>query len=162
MKSAKFIKNIITDWKVQIGIGFLIGLILGYVLGFFKVHVFLLPLPKILINFSWLNNLINNPVWKAHSSYNLGVAITAIAIVAAFIEFISNRRELRFSLNFGKRKLALWLAIVSIALVFLGELDGFFFGYPFVFEIGGAILMIAAIAIYLYVILNPLKRLNKK
>jgi hypothetical protein len=91
----------------------------------------------------------------------LGVAITAIAIVVTFIEFISNRRELRFSLNYRKRKLALWLAVASIVLTFLGELDGLFLGYPFIFEISGAIFMGVAIAIYLWVILNPLKRLNK-
>jgi len=115
---------------------------------------------------SWLSNTANiilgDPIWKTHSSYNLGVAITAIAIVVAFIEFISNRRELRFNLNYRKRKVALWLAVSSIVLVFFGELDGLFLGYPFVFEISGAVLMAAAIAIYLYVILSPLKRLNKK
>lgn len=115
---------------------------------------------------SWLSNIastvLNNPIWETHSSYNLGVAITAIAIVVAFIEFISNRRELRFSLNYRKRKVALWLAVSSIALVFFGELDGLFLGYPFIFEIIGATLMVAAIAIYLYVVLSPLKRLNKK
>lgn len=115
---------------------------------------------------SWLDNITNvilsNPIWKTHSSYNLGVAITAIAIVVAFIEFISNKRELRFSLNYRKRRLALWVAITSIGLTFLGELNGLFLGYPFIFEIIGAILMFVAIAIYLHVILSPLKRLNKK
>jgi len=115
---------------------------------------------------SWFDNITNvilsNPIWKTHSSYNLGVAITAIAIVVAFIEFISNKRELRFSLNYRKRRLALWIAIASIGLTFLGELNGLFLGYPFIFEITGAVLMFVAIAIYLYVILSPLKRLNKK
>lgn len=115
---------------------------------------------------SWFDNTINiilsNPIWKTHSSYNLGVAITAIAIVVAFIEFISNKRELRFSLNYRKRRVALWVAITSIGLTFLGELNGLFLGYPFIFEINGAILMFVAIAIYLHVILSPLKRLNKK
>lgn len=115
---------------------------------------------------SWLDNItdviLSNPIWKTHSSYNLGVAITAIAIVVAFIEFISNKRELRFSLNYRKRRLALWVAITSIGLTFLGELNGLFLGYPFIFEITGAILMFVAIAIYLHVILSPLKRLNKK
>jgi hypothetical protein len=159
-KVSKF-KTYLSSKKVPIGISFLVGLILGYIFGIFRVHTFSLS-NKISINFHWLNDLINNPIWKTHSSYNLGVAITAIAIVVAFIEFISNRRELRFSLNYAKRKFALWLAIISIALVFLGEIDGLFLGYPFVFEISGAVLMVAAIAIYLYVILNPLKRLNKK
>ena len=115
---------------------------------------------------SWLGNTINiilgNPIWKTHSSYNLGVAITAIAIVVTFIEFISNRQELRFSLNYGKRRIALWLACGSVILVFFGELNGLFTGYPFIFEISGAILIIVSIAIYLHVILNPIKQLKPK
>lgn len=155
------LKNFFSPPKILVGISFLGGLALGYMLGIFRVHTFFLFL-KVSINLSWLNYLINNPIWKTHSSYTLGVAITAIAIVVAFIEFISNKRELRFSLNYGKRKLALWLAISSVVLVFLGELEGVFTGYPFVFEISGAVLMVSAIGIYLYVILNRLKRLNKK
>lgn len=115
---------------------------------------------------SWFDTTINiilgNPIWKTHSSYNLGVAITAIAIVVTFIEFISNRQELRFSLNYGKRRIALWLACGSVILVFFGELNGLFTGYPFIFEISGAILIIVSIAIYLHVILNPIKQLKPK
>jgi hypothetical protein len=110
---------------------------------------------------SVIDKIIDNPIWATHSSYNLGVAITAIAIVVAFIEFISNRRELKFSLNYKKRRIALWLAGSSIGLVFLGELNGLFLGHPFIFEISGAILMITAIAIYLQVIISPLKKLSK-
>lgn len=155
------LKKFFSNRKTLIGISFLVGSVLGYILGIFRAHTFL-SFSKISINFSWLNDLINNPIWKTHSSYTLGVAITAIAIVVAFIEFISNRRELRFSLNYRKRRFALWVAITSIGLAFLGELDGLFSGYPFIFEITGAILMFVAIAIYLHVILSPLKRLNKK
>lgn len=115
---------------------------------------------------SWFGTAVNvilaNPIWKTHSSYNLGVAITAIAIVVAFIEFISNKRELRFSLNYIKRRCALWIGITSIVMAFFGELDSLFLGYPFIFEITGAILMFVAITMYLQVILRPLKRLNKK
>lgn len=136
------------------------GLILGYtnITGFFSFFYSL----KFQSFFLWFNTLIINPIWKTHSSYSLGVAITAIAIVVAFIEFISNKRELRFSLNYKKRRVALWIAIASIVLTFFGELDGLFLGYPFIFEISGAILMFVAIAMYLHVILNPLKKLNKK
>ena len=76
-----------------------------------------------------INSVLSNPIWKTHSSYNLGVAITAIAIVVAFIEFISSKRELRFSLNYRKRRIALWIAIASIVFAFFGELDGLFLGY---------------------------------
>ncbi len=120
-------------------------------------------MPEIVHQFSnAVSIILHNPIWETHSSYNLGVAITAIAIVVAFIEFIANRRELRFSLNYRKRQMALWFAVASIALTFLGELDGLFLGYPFIFETSGAVLMIAAIAIYLRLVLSPLKRLNKK
>ena len=115
---------------------------------------------------NWFNTIISvilsNLIWKTHSSYNLGVAITAIAIVVAFIEFISNKQELRFRLNYRKRRIALWLASTSVILVFLGELNGFFTGYPFIFEISGAILIIVSIAIYLDVLLNPIKQLKPK
>lgn len=158
-KVSKF-KTHLSSKRIPIGISFLVGLILGYILGVFRIHT-LFSLPKISISFLWFNDLINNPIWKTHSSYNLGVAITAIAIVVAFIEFISNRRELRFSLNYGKRNVALWFSLTSIFFTFLGELNGLFLGYPFVFEIGGAIFMVIAIAIYLHVIFIPLKRLNK-
>jgi hypothetical protein len=160
-EKASKLKDYLSLKRIRVVISFLVGFILGYILGTFRISAFFY-FTKISVNFSWLDDLINNSIWRNHSSYNLGVAITAIAIVVAFIEFISNKRELRFSLNYRKRKLALWLAIISIALVFLGELDGFFLGFPFIFEIGGAMLMVIAIAIYLYVILNPLKRLNKK
>jgi len=35
-----------------------------------------------------INIILGNPIWKTHSSYNLGVAITAMSIMVAFIEFI--------------------------------------------------------------------------
>lgn len=115
---------------------------------------------------SWLSNsanaILSNPIWKTHSSYNLGVAITAMSIVVTFIEFISNKRELKFRLNHKKRGVALWIAIASIILAFLGELSGLFWAYPFIFEITAAVLMFVSIMMYLHLIFTPLKRLNKK
>ncbi len=161
--SEKFpkLKKFLSKQKIIVGISFLLGLALGYIFGIFRVFSFL-SLTKISINFQWLNDLINSPIWKTHSSYNLGVAITAIAIIVAFIEFISNGKELKFRLNYKKRKVALSFAVVSIIIVFLGELNGFFLGYPFIFEISGAVLMITAIGLYLYVVLAPMKKLNQK
>jgi len=160
MKISKFAKNIIVNQKVQIIVSFLVGLILGYFLGFLKTHIFLLPLFENLVNYLWSNDFIHNPLWSKHSSYNLGVAITAIAIVVAFIEFIANRNELRFRLNYRKRKVALWLAVFSIILTFFGEFN--LLSRPFIFEVSGAILMFSAILIYLYVIFSQLKKLSKK
>jgi len=115
---------------------------------------------------SWFDNITNvilsNPIWETHSSYNLGVAITAMSIVVAFIEFISNKKELKFRLNYRKREIALWIAITSIILTFLGETSGLFWGYPFIFEIIGAILMFVAILMYLRLIFKQLRRLDKK
>jgi len=115
---------------------------------------------------SWFDTTINvilgSPIWKTHSSYNLGVAITAMSIVVAFIEFISNKSELRFRLNYRMRRVALWIAITSIILAFFGELDGLFLGCPFIFEFTGAVLMFISVLMYLYLIFIPLKRLNKK
>lgn len=109
-----------------------------------------------------INLILSNPIWKTHSSYNLGVAITAMSIVVAFIEFISSKKELKFHLNYRKREVALWLAISSIILTFLGELSGLFWEHPFIFEIIGAILMFVAILMYLRLIFKQLKRLDKK
>ena len=115
---------------------------------------------------SWFDNITNiilsNPIWETHSSYNLGVAITAMSIVVAFIEFISNKKELKFRLNYRKREIALWIAITSIILTFLGEISGLFWRYPFIFEIIGAILMFVAILMYLRLIFKQLRRLDKK
>lgn len=45
-----------------------------------------------LVNLS--NKIIYSSLWSKHSSYNLGVFMTAIAIIVAFIEFTSNKDEL--------------------------------------------------------------------
>lgn len=109
-----------------------------------------------LINLS--NKIIHSNLWSDHSSYNLGVAIIAIAIIVAFIEFISNKDELKFKLNYKKRKVALILGILSIFFAFLGEFN--LFDKPFLFEIIGAILMFVAILIYLSLIIKPLKQIR--
>ena len=105
-KKISKLKNLILLKKFHVGVSFLAGLISGYILGFFRTYT-LFSLQKISIDFSWLNNLISSPLLKGHSSYNLGMAITAMAIIVAFIEFISNGRELKFRLNYKKLKIAL-------------------------------------------------------
>lgn len=106
-----------------------------------------------------LHNILHNPIWSGHSSYNLGVAITSIAIIVAFIEFISNKDELKFKLNYEKRRIALIFAFFSIVSTFLSE---FFSNMSFAFDIFGAVLMIFAISIYSYVIITPLKKIKPK
>jgi len=41
--------------KFHVGINLLVGLVMGYILGFFKMHIFLTFLPRISIDFSWLS-----------------------------------------------------------------------------------------------------------
>lgn len=104
------------------------------------------------------HNIVHSALWSEHSSYNLGIAITAIAIIVAFIEFISNKDELKFKLNYKKRKIALSFGISSIVFTFLGEFE--LFNKPFIFEIVGAVLMFVAILIYLSLIARPLKKIK--
>ncbi len=48
--------KIFSTKKFPVGISFLVGLVLGWILGFFKIHTFLPhTLPKISIDFSWLS-----------------------------------------------------------------------------------------------------------
>ena len=97
---------------------------------------------------------------NSHSSYNLGVSITSLAVIVAFIEFISNNNDLKFKLNYQKRRFALFLGFFSIFLTLVGEFE--LFNKPFVFEMFGALTMIAAILIYIGLIINPLRKINCK
>lgn len=81
MKIPKFVKNIITNTKVKIGISFLAGLVLGYVLGLFRVHKFLPPLLEISINSSWLN-------WLGQITPNPTFLSDVAAFEAAIIAFL--------------------------------------------------------------------------
>lgn len=153
------LKKFFLNQKILIGISFLVGLVLGYILGIFRIHTFL-SFPKISINFSWLIDFINHPFFQTHSSYTLGVAISAVAIIVAFIQFMSGKNEFRFQLRVRLRKVALFLALASLILVFLGEIE--IAGRPFLFEIIGAILMVSSIAFYLYIITTPLRKISPK
>jgi len=152
----KFLKFITLTYS-KLAISFLAGVLLGYILGLFKIHAYI-PLHKISINFSWLIDFINSPFFQTHSSYTLGVAISAVAIIVAFIQFMSGKNEFRFQLRVRLRKIALFLALASLLLVFLGELE--VADRPFLFEIIGAIAMVASIALYLYVITAPLRKVS--
>ncbi len=137
---------------------FIVGSIFGYILALSKILItFYQKIPK---NLSFVSETLNKPIWATHSSYDLGVAITALAIIVAFIEFISERNELRFWLNIRKRKVALWLTAISVLLSFLGEFNTL--GRPFLFEIIAAILILASIITYLNVILKSLRKVSKK
>jgi hypothetical protein len=82
MKMPKFAKSIITNQKAQIGISFLVGLILGYVLGLFRIHAFFsYSLPKISIDFSWLS-------WLGQITPNPTFLSDVAAFEAAIIAFL--------------------------------------------------------------------------
>jgi len=108
----------------------------------------------------FFNMIWNLPILQSHSSFNLGVAVTSIAIVVAFIEYISNQDELKFKIRYTTRKIALIFGVFSILITFLGEFE--LFQKPFVFEILGAFFMIISILIYLLIILIPLKKIKIK
>ena len=136
---------------------FIFGLLTGLLSSFFlkNMPIFINYISKIEY---YIMDILHNPIWLKHSSYDLGVAVTATAIIVAFIEFISNKDELKFKLNYRVRKVALFFGIVSIILTFFGEFE--LFNKPFVFEISGAFSMFIAIMIYLYVIIKPLKKIK--
>lgn len=94
MQVSKFVKNIIVNTKTQIGVSFLVGLALGYVLGLFKIHKFLPPLPEISINLSWLNwlgQITPNPTFL--SDVAAFEAVIIAFLVPLSIEIISKISE---------------------------------------------------------------------
>ena len=83
IKSIKtYLINYLPSKKIFAGISFLVGLILGYILGFFKLHTFLPNLlPKISINFSWFN-------WLGQVNPNPNFLSDVAAFEAAIIAFL--------------------------------------------------------------------------
>ncbi|MBU4274778.1 hypothetical protein KKE19_03095 [Patescibacteria group bacterium] len=78
----KFVKNITTFPKIQIVFSFLVGLILGYILGLAKVHQLAISiLPKFSIDFSWL-------VWFSKINPNPTFLSDVAAFEAAIIAFL--------------------------------------------------------------------------
>jgi len=55
-KKISKLKNFLLPQKILAGISFLVGLVLGYISGLFRIHSFFF-VPKISIDFSWLNSL---------------------------------------------------------------------------------------------------------
>ena len=87
------IKSHLSSKRIWAGIGFLAGLILGYILGIFKVHTFF-PLPEISINFSWLNwfgDVTPNPIFLSDVAAFQAVIIAFL--VPLSIEIISKISE---------------------------------------------------------------------
>jgi len=72
--------KIFSSKKILAGINFLIGLILGYVLGIFRIHT-LFSFPKISINFSWFS-------WFGEISPNPTFLSDVAAFEAAIIAFL--------------------------------------------------------------------------
>lgn len=83
IKFPKFIfRGYLSSKKFLIGISFLVGLIFGYILGFFKIHtLFSYSLPKISIDFSWLN-------WFGQITPNPTFLSDIAAFEAAIIAFL--------------------------------------------------------------------------
>jgi len=78
-KALKF-KTYLSSKRIPIGISFLVGLVLGYILGIFRVHT-LFSLPKISIDFSWLS-------WFGQITPNPTFLSDVAAFEAAIIAFL--------------------------------------------------------------------------
>ena len=93
------------------------------------------------------------------SSFNLGVAITAISILLALASFSLNTK---FDLRVKLRVKLMWLVVIlsgsSIGLTFLAEFSNIF--QPFILQITGAIFMVIAIILYTFIIFRPIKTIN--
>ncbi|MEX0909753.1 MAG: hypothetical protein WDZ75_00485 [Candidatus Paceibacterota bacterium] len=107
-----------------------------------------------------LQEFLDSPILKKDSSYTLGVAISSVAIIVAFIQFMSGKTEFRFRLRTRLRNMALGLVGGSLLFAFLGEFD--VFNRPFLFQIISAVLMIGSISLYLYIITVPLRTITPK
>lgn len=99
----------------------------------------------------------SNSLLEYGSTYNLGVAISAFAIVVAFIEIISSRNTLRIRIHHKKKLFALFLGFLSIFFSLIAE----FVKSSFIFNILGAISMIVSIAIFIWLVL-PMKKIKEK
>lgn len=76
------VRGYLSSKKFLVGISFLVGLIFGYILGFFKVYtLFSYSLPKISIDFSWLN-------WFGQITPNPTFLSDIAAFEAAIIAFL--------------------------------------------------------------------------
>ena len=91
------IKNYLSSKRVPIGASFLVGLIFGYILGFFRVHLLFLSFPKIdiwgligQINNFLTPDLTNYPYQNPPIFFSIGEALASIAILLAIYQF---RRE---------------------------------------------------------------------
>ncbi len=95
-KISKF-KTYLSSKRIPIRISFLVGLIFGYILGFFKVHLLFISFPKIdiwglmeQINNFLTPNLTNYPYQNPPIFFSIGEALASIAILLAIYQF---RRE---------------------------------------------------------------------
>lgn len=87
------LKKFILSKKILVGTSFLTGLILGYILGFFRIHTFF-SFPKISFDFSWLSwfgQITPNPTFL--SDVAAFEAVIIAFLVPLSIEIISKISE---------------------------------------------------------------------
>jgi len=91
------IKNYISSKRIAVGVSFLVGLICGFILGFFKVDLLFMSFPKIdiwgligRINNFLTPDLTNYPYQNPPIFFSIGEALASIAILLAIYQF---RRE---------------------------------------------------------------------
>jgi hypothetical protein len=90
------LKKLLSSQKALVGISFLVGLILGHILGNFRIHTFL-SLPKISLNFSWLNwlgEVIPNPTFLSDvAAFEAAIIAFLVPLSIEIISKISQRYD---------------------------------------------------------------------
>ncbi len=104
-----------------------------------------------------ISNGLLDTLFPKESSYTLGVAISSLAIIVAFMQILSPRRGLKIRIYKKWENIALALARASVALALFAE----FVAQPFYWQILAALLMFIAISLYIYLI-QPLLKLRKR
>lgn len=106
-----------------------------------------------------VNIFVGSDLWNAFtphaSTYTFGAAISAFAIIIAFIQIVS-RKTLKILINQKKQNYALFFASSSIIITFLAE----FLERPFYVQILGAASMLVAISTYIYLTF-PLNKIRE-
>lgn len=88
------IKNYFSSKRITIGVSFLVGLILGYILGILRVHSFF-SFPKISFDFSWLSwlgNVTPNPTFLSDvAAFEAAIIAFLVPLSIEIISKISER-----------------------------------------------------------------------
>lgn len=126
-KKASKLKNFLSPEYILVGMSFLIGLVLGYILGIFRVHTFL-SLSKISINLSWISwfgDVTPNPTFLSDiAAFEAAIIAFLVPLSIEIISKISQRYDSdvtirSFTNNWKNRILPPFLLINIVAAIAL-------------------------------------------